>query len=51
SLVESKQFLRDLNREELVKVNKKEMEFLQKRLSSGDFMETVMSFMNKKPKL
>lgn len=34
-----------------MKVNQNEMKMLEKRLLSGDFMESVMSFMTKKPKL
>lgn len=51
SLLESKQLMRRINRDELMRVNREEMSLLEKRLSSGDFMESVISFMNKKPKL
>lgn len=51
SLQIGKELLRRNDREKLLQVNRSEMEALVSRLKSGDFMESVMTFVNKKAKI
>lgn len=53
SLLQSTKLFRDFNRDKdkLKEVNKTEMETLYQRFLSGDFLQSVMAFMNKKSKL
>lgn len=51
SLLESKNFIKDLNRETLIDINRKEMKLMADRIKSGDFMNAFIGFMDKKAKL
>lgn len=51
SLNVSRNFMRAMDKEQLLKVNKQEMEMLAGRFSSGEFMQSVMEFMSKRSKL
>ena len=50
-MIESKNMIRKLDKNLLIKVNQEEIALLKKRLESGDFLDSVVAFMNKKAKL
>lgn len=51
SLLVSRNFIRQMDKDILLEVNRKEMKMLFERLLDGEFMETVMEFMSKRSKL
>jgi hypothetical protein len=51
SLLSSRSLLRSAEKETLLAVNREEMRVLERRLLSGEFMESVAAFMGKRAKL
>jgi hypothetical protein len=43
--------MRNMERDQLLRVNQQEMVMLENRFLSGEFMQSVMEFMSKKSKL